>query len=256
MNSIRLTVFLLVITASSVSAQTTALDWTKTDCDGVQHTLFAELDAGNVVIMEFAMIPSCQPCITAAKSLGKTVAGLPAEMLPKVKLYSIAFDDGYDCQEMKSWKDNNKLQSIVFDGGAEQVAQYGGMGMPTVVIAAGSDHKVIYRKKGFALKDTVAIKTAIMAALSQASIKTAEDAFGFAIYPNPASGTLLRVESPVVGECSVVVTDLLGNRMFNVSERFDLGTNTLALPSELASGSYYLQLSILDRIVTLPFIVQ
>ena len=56
---------LALLTASGLMAQTTALDFTLPDCDGVSHHLFDELDQGKVVILEFAMIPSCQPCISA-----------------------------------------------------------------------------------------------------------------------------------------------------------------------------------------------
>ena len=43
-----------------------AEDWTQTDCNGVEHNLFSELDAGEVVLMEIVMLDGCVPCINAA----------------------------------------------------------------------------------------------------------------------------------------------------------------------------------------------
>ncbi|MBL7984152.1 MAG: hypothetical protein JNM91_04100, partial [Flavobacteriales bacterium] len=60
------------LTASALAlsgvAQTTALDFTANDCDGMSHNLFTELEAGDVVIIELVMM-GCQPCVTSANSL-------------------------------------------------------------------------------------------------------------------------------------------------------------------------------------------
>src|SRR5205807_2657786 len=52
---------------------------------------------------------------------------------------------------------------------ASDVAFYGGMGMPTIVIA-GPDHKIYYKKQGFVQKDTVAMIAAIQKAFGAASV--------------------------------------------------------------------------------------
>ena len=56
----------IVFVINFSNAQTTAQDWTKTDCNGISHQLFTELDNGNCVILAFDMLPSCSLCINAA----------------------------------------------------------------------------------------------------------------------------------------------------------------------------------------------
>ena len=43
-------------------AQTTATDFTANDCGGTSHTLFTELNAGNVIVITWVM--PCSSCIT------------------------------------------------------------------------------------------------------------------------------------------------------------------------------------------------
>jgi hypothetical protein len=59
-------IFLTLI--SLTKAQTTAMDFTQTDCDGTYHQLFSELDAGNVIILEYMML-NCAPCVTGTQAM-------------------------------------------------------------------------------------------------------------------------------------------------------------------------------------------
>ena len=152
----------------TLNAQTTALDFTADDCDGVPHNLFSELDAGNAVILELVMM-GCQPCVTAAQSLTANV--LPNVSEPsRVKLYSIGFTNSINCTQMNSWKSTNGFTHTVFAGMSAQTTYYGGMGMPTIVVlGGGSSHGVYYTEQGHSDSDDPAIIEAINAGLAAAN---------------------------------------------------------------------------------------
>ncbi len=120
--------------ASVISkAQTTAMDFTKVDCEGRSHHLFSELDSGQVVIMEFVM--TCNSCIAAGHAIEAMVMDLQAEFPGRVKWYQIAYTNSYTCATMTGFKNTNGFNSAIFDQGAALVAYYGGFGMPTVAVA-------------------------------------------------------------------------------------------------------------------------
>ncbi|MBP6390645.1 MAG: T9SS type A sorting domain-containing protein [Flavobacteriales bacterium] len=175
--------------ATGLQAQTTALDFTTDDCDGTSHTLFAELDAGNVVILELVMM-GCQPCVTAAQSLTADV--LPNVSDPsRVKLYSIGFTNAIVCAEMNSWKAANGFTHTVFAGMSQQTTYYGGMGMPTIaVVGGGSAHTVLYAEQGHSASDNPAILAAIEAGLAASVGINEANVSTVTIHPNPVVDVL------------------------------------------------------------------
>lgn len=174
--------------ASSLQAQTTALDFTANDCDGMAHTLFADLDAGNVVIIELVMM-GCQPCITAGNSLKNNV--LPNVSDPnRVKLYSIGYTNSITCAQMNNWKTTNGFTHTVFAGMSAQTTHFGGMGMPTIAVVGGGDHTVFYSDQGHSDSDNPAIIAAIESGLA-ASVGLQETAVKtVGVSPNPTNDML------------------------------------------------------------------
>jgi len=179
----------ILLCASLSNAQTTAMDFTKNDCDGNPHHLFSELDSGNVIIMEFIM--TCSSCISAGHAIETMMSDLEIQFPGKVRLYQIAYTNSYTCATMQGFKTNNNFSSSVFDQGASLVAYYGGFGMPTVAIAAGSNHDVLYTNVGFAPTDTaqagIAIRT-FMTTLSSNDLPGSVTSF--TSFPNPGKDFL------------------------------------------------------------------
>jgi hypothetical protein len=206
MNKLSLLACALLSSGIALAQPTVAMDFNKNDCDAVNHHLFAELDAGLVVLMEFVMIPSCTPCIQAANKLQPIHNAFQASHPGRVKWYTIGYSNSYTCPQMQSWVSNNSLSpDALFIQGSSEVNYYGGMGMPTIVVVGKSTHDVFFRKVGFTASDTTNIKTAIESALSTASIENSEEwQQNIRIYPNPAkdfvqiiagnAGTILEVE--------------------------------------------------------------
>ena len=221
--------------ATSLQAQTTALDFTANDCDGMAHTLFTELDAGNVVIIELVMM-GCQPCVTAGNSLKNNV--LPNVSDPsRVKLYSIGFTNGINCTQMNSWKTSNGFTHTVFAGMSAQTTHYGGMGMPTIAVVGGGDHTVFYTDQGHSDSENPAILTAIEAALAVVGLQeTAVRTVG--VSPNPTND-VLTVNGPNWTKAKVM--DLQGRSVLSVQ----LNAGKLDV-SALPAGMYVVRLSDAD----------
>lgn len=218
---------------TSLQAQTTALDFTANDCDGMPHTLFTELNAGDVVIIELVMM-GCQPCVTAGNSLKNNV--LPNVSDPgRVKLYSIGYTNSITCAQMNSWKTTNGFTHTVFAGMSAQTTHFGGMGMPTIAVVGGGDHTVFYSEQGHSDSDNPAIIAAIESGLA-ASVGLQETAVKtVGVSPNPTNDVLT-----VSGAnwTKAVVMDLQGRTLQTVQ----LNAGKLDV-STLPTGMYILRLN-------------
>jgi hypothetical protein len=252
--------FVLVITlllSVPTFAQTEARNWTKTDCDGVTHSLFSELDAGNVVILDFAMTymdqaqtVMCSPCSTATKTLEGLHARYEASMPGKVMHYAIAYDDSYDCTQMEKWKAQGKFTVPLILKGGSEVSYYGGMGMPTIVVV-GPDHKIYYQKQGFVKKDTNAIKAAVATAFGTMAVPDEGLNSKVLINPNPSS-ELVSVEAEGEIINAVSLASELGVELWSEEK---VGASRMSIPvSTLPNGQYFVKVTT-DRGVTIHSVI-
>lgn len=233
----------------TTSAQTTAQDWQKADCDGNNYGLYEMCDSGNIVIMEFVMM-NCTPCVTAAGQLKQVVAEFEQSHPGRVKIFSISYNNTTTCTALKTWKTNAGCEWPVISNGKEILEPYGSMGMPTIAVV-GHDKQVLYTSIGFSGSKVSALKTAISNGLTQSSVKAdAAKSSQYSLYPNPASN-MLRIETTTEMPRSYKIVDGLGKELLSGS--FTTGeVNT----SSLASGAYTMLLTLADgTIVSKQFTV-
>ena len=221
----------------TLNAQTTALDFTANDCDGMPHNLFSELDAGNAVVLELVMM-GCQPCVDAAHSITDNV--IPNVSDPtRVKYYSIGYTNSITCTQINNWKNTNGFTHQVFAGMSAQTTYYGGMGMPTVVVlGGGSTHGVYYSELGHSDGDNPTIISVMNSALSEANGVAENGARTITLGPNPTTG-LLNLNATYI---SARVVDAQGRSVMNmavVGASLDVST--------LAAGHYTLELMAADK---------
>lgn len=229
-----------------LSAQKIANDFIKNDCDANSFHLYEEHNKGNVVIHEYVMM-DCAPCVTAAKGLKSLLADLEKSYPNRVKMFSIGYDDSYTCQQMQTWKSDNSFNHQVFTQGASDLAYYGIMGMPTIVISAGKDHKVIYFREGYSPSQNTIIKSAITDALNSSDIEL-ENKIEFSISPNPSSETISIKSSDNYKNFQII--NLLGQVL--IEDNF---THSIDI-SNLNSGNYLLKLVSKDNSIQIQkFIV-
>lgn len=149
------------------------LRWTKKDLlKGREYDLYSQMDSGFVIVHEYVMM-NCRPCITAGKGLEKIVNSMRKLHPGRIKYFQTVFEDETDAATMKKWvKDNGFTPDAVFIKGANEVAFYGGMGMPTIlVLGGGKRHKGYYKRLGYSPRDNGVIIKAVRRALNMSVSK-------------------------------------------------------------------------------------
>jgi hypothetical protein len=238
---------LMILTAARGFSQTTSMDFTRADCDGVEHHLYQELNEGKVVVLEYIML-GCSSCILATDQIKQLIEPFEASNPGRVKQYIFGFIKNYTCAQLKSWQTENDLRGTLFEDGSSQVGYYGGMGMPTIVVTAANTHQVLYKKVGFEPSDTTAIKTAIATGLQYNPQGLGDDlsAKGVSIYPTLFTDRL-NVLLPYVSSGQLLVFDMLGKKVairdFEATSAFTVGG------LDLKSGIYFVVLNTSDGIL-------
>ncbi len=244
-------IILLLTTLLSYSQVTIAENWTKTDCEGIEHTLFNELDAGNVVIMEMVMLDGCVPCINAANLMQPVIEQYNLNFENRVKWYTMGYNDTYSCDALVSWKVDNEINcTSQFEEGADQIAFYGGMGMPTIVIVGRNTHNVYYNKFGFVPADTAEFADAIEYALGIAEpvVVVDEKINGFTIIPNPAND-FIHIEDLPNSAFSLSIINTNGAIVQSSQNYYsDIDIRSLA------SGLYYVRILSQDVCLSASFL--
>ncbi len=236
---------LAVITVSK--AQTTAMDFTMNDCSGQMHNLFAELEQNNVVILEFFMV-NCSPCISAGNKLKALHTTLENQFPGHVKSYALGYTNSYTCTQVNNWVTSNNFTSTPFDSGAAQVAYYGGFGMPTIAVVAGSNHEVLFSNVGFSTSDTTAIGTAVRNYFTNNPLGVAENENNstLILYPNPAQDNFtVQVNLPKPSDVNIQVYSLTGQSVYSITESAEnagLFSSTIN-SSMLSQGVYVIKVS-------------
>lgn len=240
MKKIHLLIVALFCGSLLIKAQpSTAMDFTMNDCNGNMHHLFFELDSGNVVIMEFFML-NCASCIDAGNDLQAMYNNLQASYGNKVRFFHFGFSNNYKCADIVKWVTTNGFTSVPFDSGALQTAYYGGMGMPTMAVVGGSDHKVLFTNVGFVTSDTTAIGTTIRSFFTGTDIRNIDNSVDLVISPNPCKDKLFITLNSPVENIKIALNDIHGKEIFtqNISSS---GSPINIDVSDLSNGIYFIK---------------
>lgn len=208
-------IFLLLI-GLTANGQLVAEDWTMEDCAGLEHNLYSTLDTGSAVVMEIVMLDGCMPCINAAHWMEPVIDAFNAAYDGRVQWYTFGYNNSYSCTELGDWKTANTIGcDAQFVHGAEVAAYYGGMGMPTIVVAGRTTHAVYFNQFGFVPADTVAFAQAIAYALGledPTTVWPAAQILPFSVYPNPASDYIHLPIPEMSWPSDYTISDALGRR--------------------------------------------
>lgn len=201
----------IAFTIQVSNAQTTAMDFNMNDCNGQMHNLYSELDQNKAVILEFFMT-NCNPCITAGNALTNLHEDLEMHYPGQVLFYHFPFNNSTTCATVADWVTSHGYNSVPFDSGAAQVAYYGGFGMPTVVVVAGTEHKILFTGIGFSTGDTSDIAEAVHEFFTASGVNVLPSAIAsFSVFPNPASNlTTLQLQLREPTYLQLQLTDLSG----------------------------------------------
>ena len=254
--------FLIFVHSFSIcTAQpTSAMDFTMNDCaTGQMHNLFSILDSGNVVIMEFFMI-NCPPCIDAGKAIDSMYKEIKL-ICPNVRFFQTSFNNSDKCGAVFNWADSNNFSSVPFDSGAAQIAYYGFFGMPTVAVAAGNSHNLIYllTSGGFADSDTAIIADSIKQFCASNPSEELSNLFHLSIFPKPASENFtVSLTPPKDGILKIELLTVFGQRIKSLAEeKVNMNGWKRKFPSgNLPKGIYFLRIQMNNSVQTEKLIIQ
>ena len=236
---------LLIIFASCLLfmqsiAQTTATDFTATDCNGVTWNLYTELNNGKIVVLVWVM--PCVGCIPDAQASYAAANAMSAQYPGRVTYWFVDDLGNTSCSSLMTWAASIGVgpgHMSYFDNSSNVIDQnnYGGVDMPHVVVIGGSNHH-IYANIPHGVNDSAAIANAITAA---ATTGVDEQTFSHVrVYPNPFNNELKIVNTQSSNEeLNFELVDCLGN----VLKKGILSNNnpTLFFEKELSVGRYFLK---------------
>ncbi|MBP7388751.1 MAG: T9SS type A sorting domain-containing protein [Chitinophagales bacterium] len=243
--------FFFVFTTSKAQ---TVMQLNGLDCNGNSHDLLADLDAGKAVVVFFYM-PNCGSCPPPAKKVQAMADNVNAMHPGMVVGYVMPYNNSTTCAAAASWVTTNAVPFFApYDSGAVQVANYGGFGMPTVVLLGGTDHRVMFSTLSFSTADTTQMRDSIMALLESPSAITnlPNTVSSFSVFPNPASNNVsINLDLKETSNIIVDVTDIAGKQVAIIMNEKQSGVltkqfNTASLPN----GNYFVRLQVNGKTAT------
>jgi hypothetical protein len=233
--------FLAVVLGLStlLSSAQTATNFNVADCSGTQHDLFAELDAGNVVVLTWVM--PCASCIGPALTTYNVAESFQATNPGRVHMYLCDDYANTNCTVLNSWRTSTGLaNATTFSNTAINMNDYGGPGMPKVVVLGGNSHSVFYNANYTV--DPTSLQQAITDALAAVNgiAETTGHDLRPAVWPNPANDrAVVQFNMPASANLAITLlgpdgrlVDQLHNGPVAPGEQ-RLGFNTTTLPAGL-----------------------
>lgn len=256
MKTIYSLLFISLISYSfSASSFAQAMDFQANDCNGNPQHLFADLDAGQAVVLFFYM-PSCGTCPPPAQKIQAMADKINQNCPGMVKGYAYSYQNSTTCNYTASWVTSNNLPLYTPMGGngAEQVAFYGGFGMPTVVLLGGTNHDILWSTQNFVTSDTTAMRDLILNMNCVAGLNDLNNSqSSLTVYPNPSNDAVtLNFTNENESDFSYTINDLLGNIVVSSNTEsikkgiIERSVNT----TSLANGNYLLNISLNGSIET------
>jgi hypothetical protein len=212
MNKKLLSILSILFIGILAKAQTTATDFKVNDCGGTERHLFAELDAGKVIVL--AMVHPCSSCIGPAKS-ALAISKTFETAHPGKVVYYLTDDSGNTpCATLVSWANSNAISGIpIISDEIVTQENYGGAAMPKIVVIAGNNHKIYFIQNN-GLNNTN-FTAAITNAIATSGVKeNTQTDFKMNVYPNPSNDKLtVNYHLNNASEISFEIYNLLGTKV-------------------------------------------
>lgn len=233
--------FLAIVLVSCVIysyGQTTATDFTVSNCDGETYNLFEDLDAGKVVVITWIM--PCAPCISPTVSAFVETQSYDPE---KVKFLLVDDYANTSCSQLQTWASNYQMGDVdVFSTPQISMSDYGGDGMPKAVVVGCNSHKVYFNRNFDINNSTDGLSEAIDLALSECAngvdVEDVESYQQSQVYPNPAHDRIV-ISSDKNKRLSFSIVNALGEV---VVEEEDFESGFQLDISHLPIGNYFINI--------------
>lgn len=242
----RLLLVLQAILLFTAAAQAqTAVDFNVNDCTGINHHLFAELDAGNVVVIAFVM--PCGGCITPTQNASSTVQGYGTAYPGRVVFYIADNGGSPNCTTLSNWAFSNGLPLIAcFADPAVKASDYGVPAMPKIVVLAGTNHQVIYKQDDSL--NVPAMQSAINNFLNPTDVpQTVAAVNTLSLFPNPAQNQIsINYNLPISNTITIDVLNTIG-KIVKTSTYYNVAAGqhcfNIAFNHDLPDGFYFARIT-------------
>lgn len=230
----------------TITKAQTAMQLSGPDCNGISHDLFADLDAGKVVLLHFFMA-NCGACPPPAQKIQAMANNILATHPGMITGYALPYVNSTTCAYTSSWVSSSGLSLYApYDSGAVQVAHYGGFGMPTVVLLAGSDHRIMFLTMSFATSDTTIMRDSILNFINRTTGITdlPFSVTSFNVFPNPANDHIsIHLDLKENTYLFIDVLDITGKEVTVLVNEKQSGVLTRQFDtSALPNGNYQVRL--------------
>lgn len=216
-----LTAMLVFFTITSFAQ--TAVNFNCNDCAGINHDLFAEHDAGKVIVICWVM--PCTSCKGPALTTYNVVKSFEANYPGRVKLYIVDDYANTSCTSLNSWCNANGFTDATrFSNASIRMSDYGSAGMPKIVVTGNTTHHVYYNTNNTVNATT--LQNAITSAINDFAVAVEKpEKSSSLIYPNPTDTKATIDISSFDGET-------VKARLFN-SQGQEIIINQLSYDSEI-----------------------
>ncbi|MEP6796136.1 MAG: T9SS type A sorting domain-containing protein [Saprospiraceae bacterium] len=237
----------LILLLSSFAAfgiAQTATNFTASDCSGVSHDLFSDLDSGKVVVICWVM--PCSACVSGALTTYNIVQSYASTYPGKVIMFLCDDYANTVCSSLNSWADAHGLSRAArFSNASINMTDYGDTGMPKIVVLGGADHSVLYNANYTV--NASSLQSAIDGALTTTSIHDIGGVVSaFNLFPNPASAsTDIKFNLSKDADINIELFNLQGELIHQIyNGRLSAGENNIPINvSAYAAGTYFVKLS-------------
>jgi hypothetical protein len=232
--------------AFQTSFAQTAVNFNCNDCSGQNHDLFAELDAGKVIVICWVM--PCGSCVGPALTTYNVVQSFANSYPDKVYLYLVDDYANTSCTSLDGWSKSNGINgATLFSNEIIDMTDYGTAGMPKVVVVGDVNHAVFYNANNSV--NATALQDAILTAINATTTSIREEAITFSspvFFPNPSSGA--STVTFIMGKSSTVtigIFDQAGRKVLETQYTgLTEGENKIGIrTSGLDKGMYFLKMS-------------
>ncbi|CAN5850717.1 hypothetical protein BH11BAC7_BH11BAC7_32630 [soil metagenome] len=251
---------LLIFTALAsfaINAQT-ATNFNCNDCNNVNHDLFAELNAGKVIVICWVM--PCSACIAPSLNCATMAQSYASSNPGQVKFYLCDDSGNTTCTTLDSWANTNGITADAnFSSSTIRMNDYGAAGMPKIVVlGGGASHTVFYNANN--TFDYHQLQGSVDNALAATGITTINNKFSAVnLFPNPACGgsAVLNYSLAENADVTIHVYNTIGEKMNAVTfENEATGKHEATLDlSAFSKGVYFIRLIAGESSQVIKFIV-
>lgn len=231
----------LFIAAILTTKSQTATNFNVNDCNSINHDLFTELNSGKVIVLCWVM--PCSACIAPALSAYTQVQNLQSTYPNKIYYYLVDDYANTSCPTLNSWAATNGIvPNASFSNASINMNDYGGPGMPKIVVLGGASHTVFDNQNNTlnVTQFTNALNQAIVASsIGISEISGAKSAFS--IFPNPSTNGRLNFSYNLEqsGNVSIEIFNVLGSKVKEiVNENQNSGKHEFTVETGLKNSSY------------------